>query len=104
MWKTEAPARTEMYSQECKVQGMPQNRTLHKLCQFKKRGRRATLVQAPPKSEQDTHIDENGVRQANPPVVNMLKIVNHIGANKGPQEKRLKFPIDVDRREPTSNI
>ena len=28
MWKTRAPARTEMCSQECKVQGMPQNRTL----------------------------------------------------------------------------
>ena len=28
MWKARAPARTEMYSQECKVQGMPQNRTL----------------------------------------------------------------------------
>ena len=28
----------------------------------------------------------------------MLKIVNHIGATKGPQGKRLKFPIDVDPR------
>ena len=27
-----------------------------------------------------------------------LKIVNHIGATKGPQEKHLKFPIDGDRR------
>ena len=27
-----------------------------------------------------------------------LKIVNHIGATKGPREKHLKFPIDVDRR------
>ena len=26
----------------------------------------------------------------------MLKIVNHIGATKGSQEKHLKFPIDVD--------
>ena len=30
----------------------------------------------------------------------MLKIVNHIGATKGSQEKHLKFPIDVDPREP----
>ena len=30
----------------------------------------------------------------------MLKIVNHIGATKGSQEKHLKFPIDVDRRGP----
>ena len=28
----------------------------------------------------------------------MLKIVNHIGATKGSQEKHLKFPIDVDPR------
>ena len=46
----------------------------------------------------NTHIDENGVRQPNPPVVHMLKIVNHIGATKGPQGKHLKFPIDVDPR------
>ena len=66
----------------------------------KKRGRRANLVQAPPQSEQDTHINENEVRQPNPPVVNMLKIVNHIGASKGPQEKHLKFQINVDPRGP----
>ena len=80
---------------------MPQNRTLHKVSQLRKRGRRAHLVQtAPPQTEQDTHIDENGVRQPNPPMVNMLKIVNHIGATKGSQEKHLKFPIDVDPRGP----
>ena len=63
----------------------------------KKRGRRAHLAQiATPQTEQDTHIDENGVRQPNPPTVNMLKIVNHIGATRGSQEKHLKFPIDVD--------
>ena len=45
-------------------------------------------------------IDENGVRQPNPPMVNMLKIVNHIGATSGSQEKHLKFPIDVDPRGP----
>ena len=73
----------------------------HKVCQSKKRGRRGHLVQtAPPQSEQDTHIDENGVRQPNPPMVNMLKTVNHIGATKGSQEKHLKFPIDVDHRGP----
>ena len=72
----------------------------HRVCQSKKRGRRAHLVQTSPQSEQDTHIDENGVRQPNPPMVNMLKIVNHIGATKGSQEKHLKFPIDVDPTEP----
>ena len=45
-------------------------------------------------------MDENGVRQPNPPMVNMLKIVNHIGATSGSQEKHLKFPIDVDPRGP----
>ena len=63
---------------------------------MRKRGRRAHLVQtAPPQTEQDNYIDENGVRQPNPPIVNMLKIVNHIGATKGSQEKHLKFPINV---------
>ena len=72
----------------------------HKVCQSKKRGNRANLVQATTQDENDTHINENGVRQPNPPVVNMLKIVNHIGATKGPQGKHLKFPINVDLRAP----
>ena len=72
----------------------------HKVCQSKKRGRRAHLAQVAPQSEQDTHIDENGVRQHNPPTVNMLKIVNHIGPTRASQEKHLKFPINVDPRGP----
>ena len=72
----------------------------HKVCQSRKRGRRAHLVQTAPQTEQDTHINENGVRQPNPSMVNMLKIVNHIGATKGSQEKHLKFPINVDPRGP----
>ena len=66
----------------------------HQVCQSKKRTRkRANLVQTPPEDDDDTHINENGVRQPNPPRVNMLKIVNHIGATKGPEGKHLKFPI-----------
>ena len=72
----------------------------HKVCQSKKRGKRANLVQAQSQSDDDTHIDENGVRQPNPPRVNMLKIVNHIGATRGPQGKHLKFPINTDPRGP----
>ena len=72
----------------------------HKVCQSKKRDRRPNLVQTSPQSEQDTHIDENRVGQPNPPMVNMLKIVNNIGATKGPQEKHLKFPVYVDPRGP----
>ena len=72
----------------------------HKVCQFKKGGRRANLIQTPPQDEDDIHINENGVRQPNPPRVNMLKIVNHIGANRGPQGKHLKFPIATHPKGP----
>ena len=72
----------------------------YKVCQSKKKTRRANLAQATPQAEQDTHIDENGIRQPNPPMVNMLKIVNHIGTTSGSQEKHLKFPIDVNPRGP----
>ena len=64
----------------------------YKVCQSKKRAKRTNLVQAPPQNEQDTHIDENGVRQPNPPMVNMLKIVNHIGTTSGSHEKHLCRP------------
>ena len=90
-----------MCSQECKVQGMPQNRTLPQGMSIQeKRQESASCPDTPTQSEQDTHINENGVRQPNPPKVNMLKIVNHIGATKGSQDKHLKFPIDVDPRGP----
>ena len=72
----------------------------YKVCQSKKKTRRANLAQATPQAEQDTHVDKNGVRQPNPPMVNMLKIVNHIGTTSGLQEKHLKFPIDVNPRGP----
>ena len=72
----------------------------YKVCQSKKKTRRANLAQIAPQTEQDNHIDENGVRQPNPPMVNMLKIINHIGATSGSQEKHLKFPINVDLRGP----
>ena len=71
----------------------------HKVCQSKKRGKRANLVQTPTQDEDDT-INKNGVRQPNPPRVNMLKIVNHIGTNRGPQGKHLKFPIATHRKGP----
>ena len=63
----------------------------HKISQSKKRGKqRANLVQTP-QDDDNTHIDENGIRQPNLPRVNMLKLVNHIEANRG--GKHLKFPI-----------
>ena len=82
----------------------------HKACQSKKKTTRANLAQiAPqaeqdtyynPQAEQDTYIDENGIRQPNPPMVNMLKIINDIGTTSGSQGNHLKFPIDVDPRGP----
>ena len=85
----------------------------YKVCQSKKRTTRANLAQiAPqakqdiyynPQAEQDTHIDECGIIQPNPPMVNMLRVTNHIGTTSGSQEKHLKFPIDVDPRGPYKN-
>ena len=60
--------------------------------------RRANLAQATPQAMDDTHIDECGFIQPNPPVVNMLKVINHTGTTSGTQ--CLKFPIDVDPRGP----
>ena len=62
----------------------------HKVCQSKNRVKqRANLVQTP-QDDDDTHIDKNGVRQPNPPRVNMLRLVNHIEADK--EGKHLKLP------------
>ena len=73
----------------------------YKVCQSKKRDKKeANLAQVTPQDEQDTYIDKNGVRQLNPPMVNMLKIVNHVNTTSGSQEKHLKFPIDVNPRGP----
>ena len=70
----------------------------YKVCQSSKRTRRANLAQATPQDVDDTHIDECAFIQPNPPVVNMLKVINHTGTTSGTQ--RLKFPIDVDQRGP----
>ena len=75
----------------------------YKVCQSSKRTRRANLAQATPQDENDTYIDEcgytqPGYTQPNPPVVNMLKVINHTGTTSGTQ--CLKFPINVDPRGP----
>ena len=70
----------------------------YKVCQSSKRTRRANLAQAIPQDGDDTHIDECGYTQPNPPVVNMLKVINHTDTTSGTQ--CLKFPIDVDPRGP----
>ena len=68
----------------------------YKVCQSSKRTRRANPAQVAPQDEYDTHIDECGYTQPNPPVVNMLKVINHTGTTSGTQF--LKFPINVDPR------
>ena len=73
-----------------------------KVCQSEKRTKRANLVQTPP--QDDTHINEIGVRQLNLPRVNMLKTINHIEATRGPQGKHLKFPIATHPKGATHTI
>ena len=66
----------------------------HKVCQNKKKATQRTNLVQIPQDDNDTHIDENGVRQPNlPPRVNMLKVVNHVEANRGKfnEGKHLKF-------------
>ena len=59
----------------------------HKVCQSKKRCKRANLVQTPPQDDDDTHINENGVRQPNPPMYTFsssrLTSSNDIGLSSG---------------------
>ena len=68
----------------------------YKVCQSSKRTVRANLVQATPQDVDDTHIDECGYVQPNPPAINMLKVINNTGTTSG--TKSLKFPIDVNPR------
>ena len=79
---------------------MSQNRTLPQGMPVQEKRQESQSCPGTTQNEDDTHIDKNGVRQPNPPLVNMLKIVNHIGATRGPQGKHLKFPIDTDPRGP----
>ena len=88
MWKTGTPAGTEVSSQECKVQRLPQNWTFPQGMPVQEK--RANFVQTL-QDDDDPNINENGVRQPNLPRVNMLKLVNHLEADKG--GKHLKFPI-----------
>ena len=55
----------------------------YKVCQSSKRTRRANLAQVTPQDEDDTHIDECGYTQPNPPMVNMLRVINHTGTTSG---------------------
>ena len=72
----------------------------YKVCQSSKRTRRVNLAQITPQDEDGTYIDKCGYTQPqpdytqpNPPVVNMLKVINHTGTTSGTQ-----FSIDVNPR------
>ena len=94
----------------------------YKVCQSKRKTTRANLAHIAPQAEQDTYYnpqaeqntyynnftgfglsDTNPHNQPNPPMVNMLRIVNHIGTTSGSQGNHLKFPIDIDPRGPYKN-
>ena len=68
----------------------------YKVCQSSKRTARANLAQITSQDMDDTHIDECGYTQPNPPAINMLKVVNNKGTTSGAE--CLKFPIDVNPR------
>ena len=65
---------------------------------------RANLVQTPPQDDDDTHINEIGVRQPNPPRVNMLNTINHTEATRGPPRKHSNSQLPNTPRDPTSTI
>ena len=99
--KPEHPQRQKCAAKNAKCKECHKIGHFYKVCQSKKRDKKeANLAQATLQAKQDTYIDENGVRQLNPPMVNMLKIVNHIGTTSGSQENHLRFPIDVNPRGP----
>ena len=68
----------------------------YKVCQSSKRTARANLAQITPQDIDDTHIDECGYVQPNPPAINMLKVIGNTGTTSGTES--LKFPIDVNPR------
>ena len=76
------------------MQGLPQNWTFPQGMPDQEKSQTESQSCSNPQDDDDTHIDENGVRQPNPARVNMLKLVNHIEANRGRMEgKHLEFPI-----------
>ena len=77
----------------------------HKVCHSKIRTTQRAHLATVPQNEDETHIDELGDRQPSPPRVIMLKVVNHIEANrrKFNERKHLKFSIASYPREPCSH-
>ena len=74
----------------------------HCICQSKKKSKPRDNIAQSPQDDGDYHIDENRVRQPNLPRVNMLKVVNHIEANreKFNEGKHLKLPRVSHPKDP----
>ena len=91
MWKTGTPAGTGVQPR------MPNVKTAIKLDIFtryvrpRKELNREPILFKPPRMMTAPTLMKMESRQPNPPKVNMLRLVNHIEANKG--GKHLKFPI-----------
>ena len=87
---------------KCMRCGKPDHQ-LGQKCQTKKRAKqRANLVQIPPQDDDETHINQNGVRKSNPPRVNMFKLVNHIEATREHRGSTSNFPSAKTLRDPTN--
>ena len=103
MWKTWTPARTKVSCQECQRQRLPQNWTFPQSLPEQDKSHPASQLCS---DDNDTHTDENGVRQPNPPArVNMFEVINHIEANSGKfnEEKHLKFHIASHPKGPCNH-
>ena len=82
------------------MQGLSQNRTLSQGMPIQEKDQESQSCPDTTQDDDDTHINEIGVRQPNPLQVNMLKTINHIEAIRGPQGKHLKFPIITHPKGP----
>ena len=99
MWKQEHQLGQKCPDKNAKCKDCHKIGHFHKVCQTKKLAKQRDLVQTS-QDDDHTHINENGVRQQNPPRVNMLKLVNHIEADK--EGKHLKFHIASHPSDPTN--
>ena len=78
------------------MQRLPQDWTLLQGLSVEQEDSKSQSSQITPQDIDDTHIDECGYVQTNPPAINMLKVINNTGTTSGTES--LKFPIDVNPR------
>ena len=96
MCKTWTPARTKVPCQECQVQRLPEKWIFPQSVPEQEKSHPASQpCSEPPRWLWHPHWWKWSQTTHPPPRVNMLKMVNHIEANRGKfnEEKHLKFPI-----------